>query len=466
MADEAERKNGAARTADRRDPLRAAFAAESEVGLRLAARVRCVAAPIIAFWVSFENPWPEILFQYTFILAFTAIGLAPLWLRRRGRDAPWHDYLFPFLDMALLTLLLLLPNPLEADPPPPQMALSFRNEIYFFLFLASSVFSYAPRVVLWSGISAALCWSLGTLILFALPSSLGEPDPQLLTGLDTLQRAAVFLDPRRVYLGILIRQVLVFLITASALALFVARVRQLVAKHANSERQRNNLSRYFSANMVDELAELDEPLGATRQQDVAVLFADIVGFTTLSERMPPAEVIALLREFHALLERAVFAHQGTLDKYLGDGLMATFGTPRAGRRDATNALAGAIAMVAAIEQWNERRGAAGQAPLGIGIGVHYGAVVLGDIGGNGRLEFAVLGDTVNTASRLEALTRSAGTPLLVSEALVAAVRHEAADESLLATLVPHTAAELRGRSQSFRIWRYAPAGEKPQVHPS
>ena len=436
-----------------RNRLQSAFAAENDVGIRLAARVRLFAVPILAVWVTIENGWPMALFQLAFIVAFTAIGVAPLLLRRWGRHAPRQDYLFPFLDMFLLTLLLLLPNPLEADRPPAAMTLRYRNEIYFFLLMVTSVFTYSPRIVLWSGFSAALCWSVGTLIIYALPGSLGEPSPESLAGLDPLQRAVVLLDPHRVYLGILVREVLVLIIAASGLALFVNRVRQLVAKHADSERQRGNLSRYFSANMVEELAQLDEPLGATRQQNVAVLFADIVGFTALSEKMPPEEVIALLRDFHSILERAVFAHDGTLDKYLGDGVMATFGTPRVGPRDASNALACAFAMVEAIDRWNERRRVAGQAAIGIGIGVHYGPVVLGDIGGDRRLEFAVLGDTVNTASRIEELTRTAAVPLLVSDPLVAAVRREAVDETLVTALTPYADRELRGRSQSFRIWQ-------------
>ena len=123
------------------------------------------------------------------------------------------------------------------------------------------------------------------------------------------------------------------------------------------------------------------------------------------------------------MERQVFAHGGTLDKYLGDGLMATFGTPTAGRQDASNALDCAVAMVAEVKAWNAGRVEHGEVPLQAGFGIHYGEVVLGNIGAN-RLEFAVIGDTVNTASRLEALTRSLKVPLVVSDALVQQVLRE------------------------------------------
>ena len=101
----------------------------------------------------------------------------------------------------------------------------------------------------------------------------------------------------------------------------------------------------------------------------------------------------------------MFAHGGTLDKFIGDSVMATFGTPQPGPRDAAHALACARAMLASLGVWNSERTARGEMALRAGIGLHFGPVVLGDIGDERRLEFAVLGDTVNTASRLEGLTR-------------------------------------------------------------
>ena len=107
--------------------------------------------------------------------------------------------------------------------------------------------------------------------------------------------------------------------------------------------------------MVEELARTDAPLGQVRRQDVAVLFADIAGFTDASANQPPEDVIALLRDFHGRMAKAVFAHEGTLDKFLGDGLMATFGTPRAGADDARRALGCARDMVVAVADWNRTR---------------------------------------------------------------------------------------------------------------
>jgi PAS domain S-box-containing protein len=190
------------------------------------------------------------------------------------------------------------------------------------------------------------------------------------------------------------------------------------------ERARANLARYFSPNMVALLAAKDEPIGKVRRQDVAVVFTDLVGFTRLAAQESPERTMALLRDLHGRLTNIVFAHEGTLEKFLGDGMMATFGTPDRSPRDACNALECAIDMVHAMAVWNEERTAAGEAPLAVGIGAHFGPVTLGDIGTDQRVEYAVVGDTVNIASRLEAMTRRLGTPVVVSRALVDAVRRE------------------------------------------
>jgi adenylate cyclase len=428
--------------------LEAAFAQEVEHGLRLAGRVRLVVLAVVGVWITIENPYPEFLYFYPYFLLFALFGFLPLLARRDGRPLAWVRSLCPLLDMGLFTLLVMVPNPLDPDLLPAQVRLRFGNEIYLFAFIVVSAFTYSPRLVLWSGVCAAIAWSVATLVVLALPDSVMSM-PSHAAG-DALARAT---DPHRVYVNVWGRQVVVFLVTAGTLAALVRRARRLVERQATAERERANLSRYFSPNLVDELAQTDQPLGPTRQQEVAVLFADLVGFTRLAETLPAPAVIALLREFHGRMQTAVFAHRGTVDKYIGDAVMATFGTPVRGAADATNALRAARAMRDAVAAWNAARVAAGEVAMRIGIGVHYGTVVLGDIGGESRLEFAVLGDAVNVASRLERLTRELGAEIVVSDEVVAAARREgAAVESLLDGFT-HTAPQaLRGRHEAVGVW--------------
>jgi adenylate cyclase len=234
----------------------------------------------------------------------------------------------------------------------------------------------------------------------------------------------------------------------------IARVRELDRRRAAAERARTNLARYFSPNLVEMLAERDEPLGAVRRQTVAVLFVDIVGFTRMAEQMPPEAVVTMLREFHDRMTAQIFACAGTVEKYIGDAIFAVFGLPTPGADDAPNALRCADRMIAALDDWNQERAASGEPPLGIGIGVNYGAAVIGDVGSEHSLSFTVIGDTVNTASRLQSLTRRFVTPLVVGDALVEAIRsgdHGAAD-ALLSQLQDQGAQALRGRTGAVRVW--------------
>jgi adenylate cyclase len=234
----------------------------------------------------------------------------------------------------------------------------------------------------------------------------------------------------------------------------VARLRELERQRAAAERARNNLSRYFSPNIVEILAAQDEPLGAVRRETVAVLFADIVGFTRMAETMAPEAVMSLLRLFHDRMTAQIFACGGTIEKYIGDAIVAVFGVPTPGANDAANALACADLMLKALDTWNTERALDGEAPLAIGIGLNYGPAVLGDVGSEHSMAFTVIGDTVNTASRLQQLTRALETPLVVGQPLIDAVRtgpsHGAGP--LLEQLRDGGEQTLRGRAGSIRIW--------------
>ncbi len=437
----------------RRRRLEAAFAEEEYRGLVLATRVRAAALAIITIWITIENPYPEFLFFYLFIAGFAVLGFLPLALRDRGLYAPWQRYLFPALEFMLLTVAVFSDNPLGEDTFPAAMNLRFGNEMYLFVFLASTLFSYSPRVVLVSGIAAAVVWSAATLWVLSLPESVGLIPPDVWESMSRAERLDASTDPNRVWIGPWLRLVVLLVVISATMATAVWRSRRMVMQQAEAERQRANLSRYFPDTMVEELSRADDPVRTSSSQNVAVLFADIVGFTGMSERLSPAEVINLLRDFHRRVEKAVFAHGGTLDKYIGDGVMVTFGTPREGTRDAGNALLCAKTLLAEVASGNEARLARGEEPVRIGIGLHYGPVIAGDVGGDRRLEYTVIGDTVNVASRLEALTRRLDVSLLVSADLLAVARAEGAlAESDLADLVEVEPQQVRGREGALDLW--------------
>jgi adenylate cyclase len=430
--------------------LEAAFAREERRGLMLAAAARSAAVVIILGWLALSNPERGLAFAWVLGTAavFLVTGLAQLWLHFRGQAPRLAAYVFMLVDSLALAAVLLLPNPYVALELPPAMPLRYAGFMYFFLLLMQAAFSFRPQLLLWTGLCGVGAWTLGFLWIVTRPETITDPP-------DGGSRAAMltsYFDPN--YASILKYQneIIVFLLVSAGLALLVRRSRALVAERAEAERARGNLARYFSPKVVDVLAERDEPLGRVRRQAVGVLFADLVGFTAMAEDMAPEEVMALLRAFHGRMEEEVFRHGGCLEKFIGDALLATFGIPDVGPRDATDTLACARGMLAALEAWNRERAAAGQPPLRMGLGLHYGQVVAGDIGSQRSMAFATVGDTTNVTSRLQALTRELDTSIVTSGALVAAVEREAADPALLKGLTARGSNVLRGRDTPIELW--------------
>ena len=209
--------------------------------------------------------------------------------------------------------------------------------------------------------------------------------------------------------------------------------------------------------MVEQLSATPGDLDVARSQNVAILFVDVIGFTKMSEDLPPDRMIAQVRDFHGRMVERVFEYGGTVDKFMGDCVMATFGTPVSCPSDATDALRCSVAILDEVREWNASRRAAGLNDVGVGVGLHYGEVVVGNVGAVRRLEFTVMGDPVNVTSRLERLTREHNTPIIASDDLIEQVRREQAVASdLIGKFTEMGTLEIRGRSGSIRAWRYGP----------
>ncbi|HEX6078623.1 MAG TPA: adenylate/guanylate cyclase domain-containing protein [Methylomirabilota bacterium] len=424
-----------------------AFAREERRGLMLASAARSAAVVIIIAWLAVVNPQRGAALAWVLGTAafFLVTGLAQLALYARRLAPPLTPYVFMLVDSLALAAVLLLPNPFDPDAPPSPIPLRWAAFLYFFLFLMQAAFSFRPFLLLWTGLCGAGAWTLGFAWIASQPDTLREPAD----GSVTLAR---YLDPHFASTLKFENEIIVFVLVSAGLALLVRRSRTLVAERLDAERTRGNLARYFSPKVVDTLAERDEPLGRVRRQSVGVLFADLVGFTTMAEEMTPEDVMTLLRDFHGRMEEEVFRHGGCLEKFIGDALLATFGVPDPGPRDATDTLACARAMRRALEAWNVERVAAGLSVLRMGIGIHHGPVVAGDIGSRRSMAFATVGDTTNITSRLQALTRELGAGLVASAALVAAGEREAAEMGLLAGLVSRGPHVLRGRDTPIELW--------------
>lgn len=181
-------------------------------------------------------------------------------------------------------------------------------------------------------------------------------------------------------------------------------------------------ARYVSKDVVDALlAKGESPEVHGERREVTILFSDIRNFTTLAERLRPEEVVDLLNEYFERMIEVVFRHQGTLDKFIGDGLMVLFGAPLADPDHAAHAVAAALEMQVEVAALREKWRRDGLPVIEIGVGVHTGAAIVGNIGSSRRLEYTAIGDTVNLAARIESATKELGRSILVSDSTQAAV---------------------------------------------
>jgi adenylate cyclase len=196
------------------------------------------------------------------------------------------------------------------------------------------------------------------------------------------------------------------------LAFFTKSFSETIQQAIKLERLSQQVSRYFSPAVY---ATITSNVGS--QQNVAILFSDLRGFTALSEKLNPGEVVKLLSAYHTRMVELLFQHQGTVDKFIGDGIMATFGTPIPANDDCLRAVSCAIAMQRSLQEWNQERAGRGESPLVQSIGIHYGLVVAGNIGTPERLEYTVIGDTVNVASRIESLCKEMVESILISDSV-------------------------------------------------
>lgn len=228
-----------------------------------------------------------------------------------------------------------------------------------------------------------------------------------------------------------------------------ARTRELVFLSAletkSAERAISKLGAYVSNEVASELLKQDElKLGGTLQP-VAVLFSDLRGFTRYSEDLEPTELVQQLNEYLDAMVAAINKHEGVVDKYMGDGIMAVFGAPITRSDDALRSIRAAEEMMAQLDVLNVSRQQRGLPALQQGIGIHYGDVVAGNVGTSDRAAYTVIGDTVNLASRLESASKSEEAVVLISESAMLACGDAIALDFVSEIEVP-------GRQQAVRIY--------------
>lgn len=327
--------------------------------------------------------------------AFTALRLR---LAYAGKLTPVLRGISVVFDMALLTVTIWGFH-LEYGQPA-AFYLKAPTFAYFFIFIAIRTLSFSPGYVLLAGGAAALGWL--ALLLYAL----NEPG-----GMDLVTRDYVdYMTAARILVGGEIDKIVSLLLVAALLALAVARSRQLLEQAAAVQAAAAQMVRYFPPEVAEQLIwadELSRP-GQGEAREAAAMFVDLRGFTRLASQVSPAELIGLVGEFQRIAVPIVRRHGGAIITYLGDGMMVTFGAARATSTYAADALRCAEALVDGVGAWIAQSCARGDCTPEMGIGVDVGTVVCGTIGEEGKLEYAVLGEPVNHAAKLQAHTKEEG----------------------------------------------------------
>jgi len=242
----------------------------------------------------------------------------------------------------------------------------------------------------------------------------------------------------------------VLLLTALMSGYIGIKARRLIIENLNEHREKEIITkvfgRYVSGPVAERLLDGDIVLGG-EERKITVLFSDIRDFTWISEKLPPQEVVSLLNEYFDVMVGAVFAHDGILNKFIGDGMMAIFGAPESRGGEEERAVRAAIEMRERLKTFNRRQiNKETMVTLSVGIGITTGTAVVGNVGSTQRMDYTAIGDTINTASRFVGLSKEVKADILIDEATYSAVRNRFATDSLGSFLV-------KGKDTPLAVYR-------------
>lgn len=338
------------------------------------------------------------------LAAYTLFTLARLWLAYSRRLPRW---LIAFSAVADIGLLLGLIWSFHVQyEQPPSFYLKIPTLLYVFIFIALRALRFDAFYVMLAGVTAALGWV--AMVGYAVSTD----DGKMMVTRDYVY----YMTNNAILIGAEFDKIVSILMVTAVLTVAIARARRLLERAVVDASAAQDMSRFLAPEVVSQVtrSETSVRAGEGEARDAAVLFLDIRGFTPLANAMAPQDVIRLLTEYQARFTPILRQHGGVIDKFLGDGVMASFGAARQSRTYARDAVAALAACMDDADRWMEERRAAGLPPIRVVGAVGGGGVVYGAVGDADRLEMTVIGDAVNLAAKLEKHTKVAGVSALVA----------------------------------------------------
>jgi adenylate cyclase len=323
---------------------------------------------------------------------------------------PWMLYVSIVADMILLMGLIFLFHLKYLQPA--AFYLKVPTLLYVFLFIALRALRFEARFVLLTGIAAAVGWTL--LVLYVISGYGGPADPFAADFVDYMTSSTLLIRAE-------VDKIIAILLTTIVLAVAISRARRLLERAVSEGAAARDLSRFFDPNVANRIrsAAMAVKAGEGELRDATILTVDLRGFTHLSTTLAPADVMKLLQDYQGRICPLIVGNGGSIDKFLGDGILASFGAVAPSPSAAADALRAADAVIDAADRWRTDRAAAGLPPVAIGLAVSSGRVVFGAVGDGERLEFTVIGDAVNFTAKLEKHNKDEKTRALTDAATYA-----------------------------------------------
>lgn len=369
---------------------------------------------------SADAPFAPVPWALGTYFCFTVLRL---FLAYRRRLPGWFLAISVVVDMALLMVTIWSFHLQYRQPP--AFYLKAPTVLYVFIFIALRTLRFELRYVVLAGVTAAAGWLL--LLGYAIVT-----DPM---GSPVTRDYVLYMTSAKVLIGGEFDKIFSILIVTAVLAVGIRRSQRMLVRAVSEGTAAKELKRFFAPEVARRIATADEAIrpGMGEARDATTMFVDMRGFTPLSRELPPCQVIALLADYQARMVPIIRRHGGSIDKFLGDGIMASFGAAKVSATYAADALRSVDDLLAAADAWRQERAAQGLTTPSLGIGVASGPVVFGAVGDETRLEYTVIGDAVNLAAKLEkqckvervrALTTADAHALALAQGYAAPVPHE------------------------------------------